>query len=260
MPLGEGQGRCEEPGSAAPKDSPAYGAWNVQKGATGTGEALPGPLGERLAERAGPITGEEPGSGQAAGRESEAVIVPIEPLDNKTDGEGKGRCFVHAWRTRRLVSAGRLGPQGGMTTPKPSARRTHALPYGQGGSRMPAVKDVGEPCAGEPHARFDGGELEKEQPRRHREERLRETKGIAPGRLSLRPRQLSTLQGGSVGHGGRRGTGRGRRFAKARLLRCRSMRGSDDVARLGKCVPMSGPRALPPVGVVRPEIRRLSIE
>jgi hypothetical protein len=24
------------------------------------------------------------------------------------------------------------------------------------------VKDVGEPCAGEPHARFDGGELEKE--------------------------------------------------------------------------------------------------
>ncbi len=22
---------------------------------------------------------------------------------------------------------------------------------------MPAVKDVGEPCAGEPHARFDGG-------------------------------------------------------------------------------------------------------
>jgi hypothetical protein len=22
---------------------------------------------------------------------------------------------------------------------------------------MPTVKDVGEPCAGEPHARFDGG-------------------------------------------------------------------------------------------------------
>ena len=65
------------------------------------------------------------------------------------------------------------------------------------------MKDVGEPCAGKPHARFDGGELEKEQPRRHREERLRETKGIAPGRLSLRPRQLSTLQGVSVGHHGR---------------------------------------------------------
>jgi hypothetical protein len=27
----------------APKDSPAYGAWNVQIVAAGTGEALPGP-------------------------------------------------------------------------------------------------------------------------------------------------------------------------------------------------------------------------
>ena len=25
---------------------------------------------------------------------------------------------------------------------------------------MPAVKDVGEPCEGEPHARFDGGREE----------------------------------------------------------------------------------------------------
>jgi hypothetical protein len=29
---------------------------------------------------------------------------------------------------------------------------------------MPAVNDVGEPCAGEPHARFDGRGLETEQP------------------------------------------------------------------------------------------------
>jgi hypothetical protein len=28
---------------------------------------------------------------------------------------------------------------------------------------MPAVNDVGEPCAGEPHARFDGRALETEQ-------------------------------------------------------------------------------------------------
>jgi hypothetical protein len=28
---------------------------------------------------------------------------------------------------------------------------------------MPAVKDVGEPCAGEPHARFDGRALETER-------------------------------------------------------------------------------------------------
>jgi hypothetical protein len=34
-------------------------------------------------------------------------------------------------------------------------------PTGPGGDRrMPAVKDVGEPCAGEPHARFDGGQEE----------------------------------------------------------------------------------------------------
>ena len=32
------------------------------------------------------------------------------------------------------------------------------------GRRMPAVNDVGEPCAGEPHARFDGRELETERP------------------------------------------------------------------------------------------------
>jgi len=30
-------------------------------------------------------------------------------------------------------------------------------------NRMPAVNDVGEPCAGEPHARFDGRELETER-------------------------------------------------------------------------------------------------
>src|SRR6266542_2914348 len=39
-------------------------------------------------------------------------------------------------------------------------RAAKADPHG--GSRMPAVKNVGEPCAGEPHARFEvaaGGNL-----------------------------------------------------------------------------------------------------
>jgi hypothetical protein len=37
---------------------------------------------------------------------------------------------------------------------------------------MPAVNDVGEPCAGEPHARFDGRELETERAGHgHEEER-----------------------------------------------------------------------------------------
>ena len=41
---GEGQGSGEEPGSAAVRDSPAYGARNVSMVAAGTGEALPGPV------------------------------------------------------------------------------------------------------------------------------------------------------------------------------------------------------------------------
>ena len=36
---------------------------------------------------------------------------------------------------------------------------------------MPAVKDVGEPCAGEPHARFDGGREETNANRHHPERR-----------------------------------------------------------------------------------------
>ena len=35
------------------------------------------------------ITGEEPGSRRGAGRESEAAVVPVEPQDNTTCGEGR---------------------------------------------------------------------------------------------------------------------------------------------------------------------------
>ncbi len=41
---GEGHGSGAEPGSAAVRDSPAYGARNVSMVAAGTGEALPGPV------------------------------------------------------------------------------------------------------------------------------------------------------------------------------------------------------------------------
>jgi Group II intron, maturase-specific domain len=49
--------------------------------------------------------------------------------------------------------------------PERNRRRTQAQP-GLAGSRRrtPPVKGVGEPCAGEPHARFDGRALETEQP------------------------------------------------------------------------------------------------
>ena len=40
---GEGHGSGEDPGCAAAKNSPAYGARNVQIVTAGTGEALPGP-------------------------------------------------------------------------------------------------------------------------------------------------------------------------------------------------------------------------
>ena len=54
-------------------------ARNVETVAAGTGEALPGRSALRLAWTARLITGVEPGSGLGAGRESEAVVVPIEP-------------------------------------------------------------------------------------------------------------------------------------------------------------------------------------
>lgn len=64
----------------APKSSPAYGVWNVQKVTAGTGEALPGPMtcGIVIGELRS-ITGDAPGSEWQAGRASEAVVVLIEP-------------------------------------------------------------------------------------------------------------------------------------------------------------------------------------
>jgi hypothetical protein len=55
------------------------------------------------------------------------------------------------------------------------------------------VKDVGEPGAGEPHARFDGGELEKEPATAADHGGPRETEGPEPSNAYSRsPRQLPT--------------------------------------------------------------------
>ena len=51
----------------------------------------------------------EPGSGSGAGWESEAVVVLIEPQDNTTAGEGKGRCFVHAMFGKEVPGECRSG-------------------------------------------------------------------------------------------------------------------------------------------------------
>ena len=77
---GEGHGRGEEPEIAAARNPPAYGAWNVQIVATGTGEALPGPVTcECCHRRVGPYNRFTPGSGCRAGWASEAAVVLLEP-------------------------------------------------------------------------------------------------------------------------------------------------------------------------------------
>jgi hypothetical protein len=63
---------------------------------------------------------------------------------------------------------------------------------------MPAVNDVGEPCAGKPHARFDGRELETEHPGHGRGEERQEgnhtgISGSTTYSQELPPRQLPTL-------------------------------------------------------------------
>jgi hypothetical protein len=54
----------------------------------------------------------------------------------------------------------RRAPPAGPDQPQRNSRRPPAQPALAGPGRTPPVKDVGEPCAGEPHARFDGRELE----------------------------------------------------------------------------------------------------
>jgi len=99
---GEGHGSGEDPGGAAARDCPAYGARNVQKVAAGTGETLPGRSGLVVpVDRRCLITGEEPGSGRGAGRESEAAVVLVEPQDNTTCGEGRAAAsFTHELEAR----------------------------------------------------------------------------------------------------------------------------------------------------------------
>ena len=65
---------------------------------------------------------------------------------------------------------------------------------------MPAVNDVGEPCAGEPHARFDGRELETEHTRPWPRQwntltgNRRNLKAAGPNARTEPPRQFPTLR------------------------------------------------------------------
>ena len=69
---------------------------------------------------------------------------------------------------------------------------------------MPAVNNVGKPCAGEPHARIDGRELETERTDHgHEEERpdgkLPGHRGFVTYRQTTPPRQFPTLHRMSSG-------------------------------------------------------------
>ena len=60
------------------------------------------------------------------------------------------------------------------------------------------MKNVGKPCAGEPHARFDGRELETEHPDHGHGEEQPNEKPLGPNgsvtyRQGPQPRQLPTL-------------------------------------------------------------------
>ena len=75
---------------------------------------------------------------------------------------------------------------------------------------MLAVNDLGEPCAGEPHARFDGRGLETEHPGQGSEEeqpsgKLFGSHGFAAYRQDLPPRQPPTLRGAWLGRAERAG-------------------------------------------------------
>jgi hypothetical protein len=64
-------------------------ARNVQTVTAGTGEALPGRNALRIAWNSLSYNRCGAGKRSGAGRESEAVVVPVEPQDNTTCGEGR---------------------------------------------------------------------------------------------------------------------------------------------------------------------------
>ena len=79
----------------------------------------------------------------------------------------------HGWRwgvTQVLLSPGSPGPG----QPPSNRHPAQALPGLARAGRTPPVKNVGKPCAGEPHARFDG-------------------RGLETGRNQRKPRQSPTL-------------------------------------------------------------------
>ncbi len=193
---GEGHGRGEALGNAAPKNPAAYGTWNGGRVVVGTGETRLRPSSEtaREADRAGglgatnPISGQpdevgESGAGVGGGHSSD------EGVDNRTR-RSEGPLAECAAQRRGSGIAARLFTRG--TT----SRRDgcwDAGPTPVAGRNVARRLLGGEPCAGEPHARFREGRLETEPPRPPRQsptlQRGSKSRNLRPlGRnASLRP-------------------------------------------------------------------------
>ena len=112
--VGEGHGRCEELGDAAPKNPVAYGAWNGGTAIVGTGEARLRPSSETFGMptqgwtgRVGPYKRGGPVKWARGERESEWPIVPETAREQKLV-QGRG----HTWSMCRMeVRVGEC-PQG----------------------------------------------------------------------------------------------------------------------------------------------------
>ena len=137
---------------------------------------------------------------------------------------------------------------------------SHPDPTGPGGSsRTPPVKGVGEPCAGEPHARFDGRELETEHLTRgtgwHGRPGNRRNRGPGTYQSATPPRQLPTQP---TSADARRRVGRGARFSGGSAPRTPTTSRPPPTSAFtaGRSTPASPPRcarrSLPPLPTTWP--------
>src|SRR5918995_5154832 len=89
----------------APRNPPAYWAWNGRMVVLGTGESLLGPVAVGGGKRCSPITG-DPGKWRAGERQSERAVVVPDRRDNTTRRERRARASsMHGKDERDAVSA-----------------------------------------------------------------------------------------------------------------------------------------------------------
>ena len=158
--------------------STTAGGAAVPAGRRTSNSSLAGHHGRRRSTPATECVSSRHGTG-CAGRSSKSLgtstgssrlggLLPLRQLDRPVRRDHPTRGTTSPAVDRRkpqamaLRTAAVCRPPGSLRTDQP--QRNHrcapAEPTVAPGSRMPAVKNVGEPCAGEPHARIDGGREE----------------------------------------------------------------------------------------------------